>query len=302
MQKTLLVVAVCALIVVVGALVPAALNFPFDLLAEALGWLGPLGVTVVVSAITGVLFILAFPHISLQGGIRRVKDRIKASMLSIRLYQEDLPTVARGTGGALGWNVVYIGMNLLPMAFLAGPFMVVWFQLNALYAYEPLQPGDRQLVVAELAPGVDPTSVRIRTPEAGPDGGPGWRIRHGPVRTADRLIFEVEALEPGDYHIVLEHGGATVDKELAIGVRPRRLARIRTSSPLAEMAAARDALVWFGEPVLPADSFVRTIELDYPEADAAGPFGDGEIGIMLVYVVVSLAVGFALKGPLGVEI
>jgi len=301
MRKTLLVAAVCALIVILGALAPGVLNGPFDLLALVLGWLGPIGVTVVVSVVTGVLFILAFPHISLQGGIRRIKDRIKANMLAIRLFQDDLPTVARSTGGALGWNFAYIGMNLLPMVFLAGPFMVVWFQLNALYAYQPLQPGQRQMVVVELAPGVDPLAVRLREPEAGPDGGPAWRVSRGPVHTDSGLVFEIETLQEGVYEIALESGGETVTKELAVGIRPRRLARLRTSAPLAEMAAGQDALVWFGEPVLPASSFVRVVRLDYPQADA-GPLGDGEIGLMMIYLVVSLAVGFALKGPLGVEI
>ena len=77
-----------------------------------------------------------------------MKDRIKFNLLGIRIFQDDLPTVMKSTGGTLGWNFAYLGMNLLPMVFLAAPFMAVWFQLNALYAFDSLKVGAETVVVA----------------------------------------------------------------------------------------------------------------------------------------------------------
>jgi hypothetical protein len=52
---------------------------------------------------------------------------------------------------------------------------------------------------------------------------------------------------------------------------------------------------------LPSDSFLQSITIDYPAA-SLGFMAGGEIDIMIWFVVVSMAVGFALKGAFGVEI
>ncbi|TAH37863.1 MAG: hypothetical protein EYC70_06660 [Planctomycetota bacterium] len=298
MRATILVIAIAALIVLVSVFAPAVPNAVFNGLDLALGWLGPFWVVVLVSALTGLLFILAFPHVSAQSGIRKVKDRIKYNLLAIRIFQDNLGSVLKSTAGTLGWNFAYLGLNLIPMFVLAAPFMVIWFQLNALYAYQPLRPGDERIVVAELAPGVDPAAVELLAPQG------GWTLAQGPVPLPGqepRLLFTVRAEQAGSYQMSLRSGGETVTKALEVGTQPRRLARVRTAVPLALLAAGKDPIVFFGEPVLPGDSFVRSITLEYPKAPL-GPFGGGEITIMLVFIVVSLIVGFGLKGVFGVEI
>lgn len=298
MRGTAIVVAIAALIVLVSVFAPAIPNALFDGIDLALGWLGSFWVVVLVSALTGVLFILAFPHVSAQSWIKKVKDRIKYNLLSIRIYQDNLGSVMKSTAGTLGWNFAYLAMNLIPMVVLAAPFMVIWFQLNSLYAFRPLQPGDERLVVVDLKPGTDPAAVQLAAPAG------GWKLLQGPVPLPDRepkLLFTLAAEETGSYALQLSHGGETVTKQLEIGTDPRRLARVRTSAPLALFAAGQDPIVYFGEQVLPKESFVRTVQIEYPHAPL-GPFGGGEITIMLVFVVVSLIVGFGLKGVFGVEI
>jgi hypothetical protein len=70
---------------------------------------------------------------------------------------------------------------------------------------------------------------------------------------------------------------------------------------LSEFAAAKDPIVYFGDPVLGSDSFVKTMTIDYQPA-TLGFMSGGEIDIMIWFVVISMAVGFGLKGAFGVEI
>ena len=93
MKGTLSVIGICLLIAGLGYAAPAAVNSVFNVLDFGLGWLGSLTVVTLVSAITGVLFIVAFPHVSAQGAIVAVKDRIKHNLLGIRIFQDDMPTV-----------------------------------------------------------------------------------------------------------------------------------------------------------------------------------------------------------------
>ena len=303
MKGRLVVVGVCAALVAAGILFPAALNALFGLLDLAFGWAGPFWAVTIVSALTGVLFILAFPHVSWQGGIAAVKDRIKWNLLGIRIFQDDLPTVLKSTAGTLGWNFAYIGLNVLPMAVLAAPFMVVWFQLNALYAFDPLPEGSKQRVEVELAPGVHPQDVSLGLPA----GVELLRMVNEDDAAEPCILLELRAAAPGAHELTFSRGADRVAKGFAVGarggeVRPEgRLARLRTSEPLARFFAMEDPVVWFGEPVLPADSFVRAVTVDYPPRPL-GFLDGGEISIMIWFVVVSLAVGFGLKGALGVQI
>jgi hypothetical protein len=291
------VLAVCAAILAAGVTVPSALNALFDGLDFALGWMGAFWVVTLVSAGAGVLFLLAFPHVSWQRGIVLVKDRIKFNLLAIRIFQDDLPNVLKSTGLTLGWNFAYLGLNLLPMAALAGPFMVVWFQLNALYAFDPLAVGDKQILAVELRPGTAAERVEVRAP-------PGLEILRTAVHAdpkEPRLLVELRAAAAGRHALVLAHGGEEIAKEVPVGERGRRLSPMRSSSPLSWFAAQKDPVVWFGEPVLPDSSFLRAIHVELPPR----PFGfmdGGEISIMIWFIVVTLAVGFGLKGVFGVEL
>lgn len=297
MQKRLIVIGICAVLVAVAYFAPGIMNVLFDAFDLALGWAGPFVVVTIVSALVGMLFIMAFPHVSSQDGIKAVKDRIKFNLLAIRLFQDDLGTVFRSTGKTLSWNFGYLGLNMLPMVVLAAPFMIVWFQLNALYAYQPLETGAEQMIVVELNEGVVPSSVDIVVPA-------GLELSHR-VNLADavdpRILLRLTPLEDGAHDLVLKNAGAEVIKTIEVGTNPKRLARLTTAVPLSKFADAKDPIVYFGDPVLPGDSFLQTITVDYP-VRPLGFMGGGEISIMLWFVVVSMAVGFGLKGFFGVEI
>ena len=297
MKARLIVVSICAALVAVGIFFPAALNAVFDLLDLALGWMGPFIAVTIVSAVVGMLFIMAFPHVSWQAGIVEVKGRIKYNLLGIRIFQDHLPTVLKSTGGTLGWNFAYIGLNLLPMVVMAAPFMVVWFQLNALYAFDPLPEGARRLVAVELTEGVHPQDVQVTVP----DGLLLLRTVRRDDPATPMLLLDLQGQAAGRHDITLSHHGSTVTNDFDVAERGKRLSRVRTSEPQARFAAAQDPIVWFGEPVLPSNSFVRAITVDYP-AKPLGFLDGGEISIMIWFVVVSLIVGFGLKGVFGVEI
>lgn len=293
MKGTIVVVVLCLALASVGYLAPTLLNAGFDLVAAVIGFMTPLGVVVLVSAVTGALFIMAFPHVSSQAGIVKVKDRIKFNVLAIRIYQDEMRTVARGVAGSFGWNMAYLGLNVLPMIVLAAPFIMVWSQLSALYAYRPFEPGDQRVVVVELNKGIDPAAVEILAPEGG-------SILNR-ANMVERIALTIRADAPTSSALTFRHQGQEVTKAFEVGTEPVRLARVRTSRPWKNFAAARDPLLYFGEPVLPSGAFIETIYLEYPTAPL-GPLGGGEITIMLIFIVVSMAVGFGLKDFFGVEI
>ena len=115
------------------------------------------------------------------------------------------------------------------------------------------------------------------------------------------LNFGLSADAEGEFDIVYRHGGEEITKKVMIGEKTGRLTPVRTASPWGMFFQTKDPILYFGEGILPASSFVQTVYLEYKPAPL-GPFGGGEITIMLIFVVVSLVFGFALKGYFGVEI
>ncbi|HIA38299.1 MAG TPA: hypothetical protein EYN86_02135 [Planctomycetes bacterium] len=93
MKDRIRVIGICAALVAVGYFVPAVMNMLFNAFDMALGWAGSLVVVTVISGLVGILFLLAFPHVSSQAGIVAVKDRIKFNLLAIRLFPDDLKNV-----------------------------------------------------------------------------------------------------------------------------------------------------------------------------------------------------------------
>jgi len=307
MKQRIIVIGICALLVAVGVLAPAVMNAIFNVFDLAFGWAGPFAVVTIVSGLVGVLFILAFPHVSSQKGIKSVKSKISYNLVSIRLFQDDLPTVMRSLGATLSWNFTYLGLNLLPMVVLAAPFMIVWFQLNALYAYQPVHAGSEQMVVVELNESVaNPSEVVVSMPSgevlhSRVNLGKRYNTEDPPVQEAATVLLRFTPSVAGSHELTFSYGGDSVTKMVEVDTDPRRLSRVRTSDPMSGFINQTDPIVLYGDPVLPSNSFVSNVTVDY----AAAPLGfmdGGEMSIMIWFVVMSMVVGFGLKGPLGVEI
>ena len=302
MKGTLIVMAISATLVALSVFAPGVILGLFGLFELALGWAGPIVVVTVISALVGVLFILSFPHVSSQKGIIWVKSQISCNILAIRLFADNLPVVLKSLGKTLTFNFGYIGLNILPMFVMAAPFMAVWFALNSMYAFEPLPAGQETLLVAELAPGTDASKVQIVLPQTA-DGKPAFEITsRASLNDSERvLLVGLKPQAVGDFELAFTYAGNTLTKDIRVGGDLGGLARVKTADPYGDFADQKDPLVWFGEPAFASTDFLQSVTVDYGQM-SFGLLGDGEIGIMMLFVVVSLGVGFALKNKMGVVI
>ena len=62
----------------------------FDLLFLPFRSLNPWAGMIFISLLTGLLMLLIYRWTSNQAGIRRVKDKIKAHLLELRLYKDNM--------------------------------------------------------------------------------------------------------------------------------------------------------------------------------------------------------------------
>ncbi|HVQ26030.1 MAG TPA: hypothetical protein VMV01_12670, partial [Planctomycetota bacterium] len=107
------------------------------------------------------------------------------------------------------------------------------------------------------------------------------------------IAWRLRAETAGDHELVLRAGDETQVKRLAVGGSARKVPVLRTKG--------WESLLYPGEDALPRTSAFESIRVDYPARDM-GLLPAGEPGILLGFLALSLLVGFAFKGLLGVTI
>ncbi|MFT7670199.1 MAG: hypothetical protein ACI8X5_002907 [Planctomycetota bacterium] len=276
----------------------------FNLLLVPLELLGNEMALILLSGIFGVLALVVFKHISSQDGISGAKEKIKAHMIAIRLYQDDLWVVAKSIGLVLWNNVRYVTLNFGPFIPLMPIFLVVVAQTVVRYSFEPIE-----LVTAEEAEALLPGQGTLLTIEfkEGQERKAGeleiiWPEGLVPQSKLVRISAEGKAwqefvaLAPGDYEVELKVGGDTITKTVSAGTT--ELAYLQPE----RVSGFLDALLWPAEETIPDESPIALVKIAYPDSDLGWLPMSGVDGVLIMFVLASIAFGLAAVKPLGVQI
>jgi hypothetical protein len=259
----------------------------FDFLLAPFGHGFPGFDLVVWPVVMGVVALAVYKVASNQPAIARVKKQISMHLLEIRLFSQDIVQVLKSTGSIVLRNTLYVGHNLLPMLVMIVPMVAIMVQLVAHYAYAPSPIGSVELLRLQLDPAaaVSTRDVSLVLPE-------GVALDAPPVRTADgRVFWRLRAEREGDHVLAVDVAGQRFEKGWAVGGAPRKVPRKRVRG--------WEAVLYPGEETLASGAPLLSLELDGHTRSLA-LFPDGEVGILLWSLLLSLVAGFALRGLFGV--
>ena len=247
---------------------------------------------IVVSFLTALLMLEVYKLTSNQAAIRRAKDRIKAHLLEMRLYKDNMRVTLGAQAGILKANLAYMAANLKPLAVMIVPLVLILARLSLWFDRAPLRPGEETLVKVGRAASADPLSLdlRLELPPAVEANAPAVRIPD-----EHEIVWRIRALAEGRGRILLRAGDRTIEKTVTVGGGP-----LTSVSALASRGSFARRVLYPGEPPLPGGTPVRTVEVLYP-AKRLAAFGVG-VHWLVAYLVLSIAFGFALKGVFKVEI
>lgn len=249
----------------------------------------PSGIVVGISLVTGLVMVIVFGYTSNQKAIRIAKDRLKAHLLALRLFQDQIQVVLRSYGRIVLATGHYLRLAFKPLLFVIVPMTFLIVKLDRYLGSEPLSTGHAFLVKARMdnPDTLDRASLQL----------PGGLSSTAPpvhVPAESEVAWRLVADRPGEYVVNVQVSNQLFAKRIVVGSGLPRLSAVRLRGKFWER------IFLSAEPALPENKFVEAIDVQYPPRDIA--FAGIEWNWIWLFFVLSLAAGFLFKSILGIEI
>jgi len=244
---------------------------------------------VLLSIVIGFLMVVVFRYTSDQKAIRIAKDQLKAHLLAVRLFQDQLPVVLTSYGRILRGTGRYLRLAFRPLLFVALPLTLLIVQLDRYLGVTPLSTGRPFLIKARTVDSEVLNSIDLGLPPALQQTAP---VVHIPGE--NEVVWRLVATQPGNYVVNIGPPDRTLSKRVSVSNKLERLSPVRLRGQFWER------MLLSAESPLPAESPIQSIEVGYPSRSIA--FVGFEWNWIWLFFVLSLVAGFLFKTILGIEI
>jgi hypothetical protein len=261
----------------------------YSLTGSALLTSGPLLLVLAISIVIGLLMVIVFRYTSDQKAIGRAKDRLKANLLAVRLFQDQLPVVMRAYGRILRGTGSYLKLAFTPFLIAILPITFLIVQLDRYFGWMPLLPAQTFLVEARVEDPVVASEVELQLPPELSSSAPTVHIP-----SDKEVVWRVVAQREGKYDIHIAAAGQTASKQVVVSPGLARVSPIRLQGKFWERIFSS------GESSLAENSPVQSIAITYPPRIIN--FAWMEWNWIVLFFVVSLIAGFIFKSVLGIQV
>ena len=249
----------------------------------------PTGIVIALSLVIGLLMVVVFRYTSDQKAIRAAKDQLKAHLLAVRLFQDQLPVVLASYGRIIRGTGRYLRLAFKPLLFVVIPLILLIVQLDRYLGLSPFQAGEAILLTVHTANAEVLDVVKVALPA-------GMEATAPPVHVpaSNEVIWRVVAHRSGVYDIGVDADQQTFSKRVVVSSELARLSPVRLHGPWWERFFIS------GEHALPENSPIQSIAVNYP--DRTIYFAWMEWSWIWLFFVLSLLAGFFFKTVLRIEI
>lgn len=255
-------------------------------------WLtSPLAIVVFLSVVVGLGIVLLFGYTSDQKAIGIAKDQLKAHLLAVRLYRDQLHVVMASYGKVLRGTGRYLKLAFKPLLYVIIPITLLIVELDRTLGLTAIQMNSPFLLTARVHSADALNSVSIELP-------PQITANAPPVHVSaeNEAVWRLVASQEGEYEVTIVTGNQSAVKT------------VRVSSQLAHVSPERlrdhfwERMFLSGEPALPANGPVESITVDYPDRSIPLGIADWEMNWIWLFFVLSMIAGFIFKELLGIKV
>ena len=90
----------------------------------------PLAIVIIVSLVIGLVMVVLFGYTSDQKAIGIAKDQLKAHLLAVRLYRDQIPVVMGSYGKILRGTGRYLKLAFMPLLYVIVPITLLMVQID----------------------------------------------------------------------------------------------------------------------------------------------------------------------------
>lgn len=239
------------------------------------GWfesLHPAVGLIVTSVLTGAAMLIVFRYTSNQKGIARAKDAIKAELLAVKLYKDDLRVMFAAQGRLMLATLRLQGYMIVPLLIMLLPMLMLLSQMATRYQQRPLRIGERAIVRVD---GDDRDAIL---------SSDGVDVEIGPIGEKGDLVWRIRATRVGEHRLNLCSGNVDLTKSLTVGDAGEAVSVTKPGSGwTARLLHPREAAM---------DGNVAAITVEYPELKS---WLYGSDWWVLTFFVVSMVTAIVLK-------
>jgi uncharacterized membrane protein (DUF106 family) len=253
-------------------------------------WLtSPLAIVVVFSVVVGLLMVVLFGYTSDQKAIGIAKDQLKAHLLAVRLYRDQIPVVMGSYGKILRGTGRYLKLAFKPLLYVIIPITLLMVQIDRYLGSSPITVSAPFLLTAHLAGSDVPSEVTLDLPPEITMTAPAVHIA-----AANEIVWRLVGAKGGEYEIKIAAAGQSAAKAVCVGGDLPRISTVRLRGQFWTRMFSS------AEPALPKNSPIDSISINYPDRniDIAG-YGMNWIWL---FFILSMVAGFIFKELLGIQI
>jgi len=234
------------------------MNFLARILMAPLADMPPWLSNAVISTLIGLLMLIMFKYTSNQDAIGKIKDYIKANMLVLKLFKDDITVTMQALGRLFKGAFQMLFHALRPMAVMIIPISLIVSQMALWYQFRPLQTGEQALVTMQLSGEADAPWPQVTMDTNGAAEITTEKTR---VFANRQFCWMITAKQPGLNHLTFNVDSQQVEKELAVGEGFMRVSAQRPGQNF------ENVFMHPAERPFKADSPVKSITIEYPEKD-----------------------------------
>jgi len=263
----------------------AVVAFKFFLLAS------PLAIVVVLSLVVGLLMVVLFGYTSDQKAIGIAKDQLKAHLLAVRLYRDQIPVVMGSYGKILRGTGRYLKLAFKPLLYVIIPITLLIVQIDRYLGASPIPPNAPFLLTVNLA-GQTSDALNDVTLDLPPEITMTAPPVHIPAE--NQIVWRLAGSKEGKYEVTVAAAGQSAAKAVCVGSDLPRISTVRLRGHF------WSRMFLSAEPALPENSPIESISINYPDRNIEIA-GYGMNWIWLFFTL-SMVAGFIFKELLGIQI